>query len=606
MHISKLKIKNFKCYDEIEINFDPDFNLIIGENNSGKSTIFEALRLWQLAFQKFLKDRTNNQNSSFRVFQYYSFTLDEISFLRISDFSNLYKNRGSKNIEIVIEVTDKDKVVSLPIIFSRTSKGQVINFELCKQPNLRSEVSSKLSEVVNKPLGSDFKEIFLFTYVNPIFQLPSNEPHFSKGYIINKLHEAKANEVIRNLLFSISPEKKRIKKEVKNNKLIEIENSIKEILNIDDISFSKRLEEEESFIKIFSKNESLNTDVEINQLGSGTINVLNILSVLAYGDYEKFSLNALLLDEPDSHLHFNHQSRLYKHLKKVSKDTNKQIFIITHNSSLISQFENVLFIKNNQKVINPIPLDDYLEKNLKDIDEVHYNVIKELKEAKTEKDKLLNQLDEIKNINKPLLFTEGPSDMKIIENAFKKLYSINELPFYLVNGFSCSQLKNTFENNETFTKNSAIPQIALFDFDEAYNQWNGLWGKKEIKNYTQDIDNPYKTFSKKHTSYNAFALLLPVPQINNIKKQVVKKDNITFENKSVLSIEHLFCDVEILNEYFKEEIAPGGNNLILFKGDKMQFAEKTIELEKDNFKHFKPLFNKIAEIIDYELPKDNI
>ena len=54
MYISKLTLKKFKCFDEVSINFDPNFNLIIGENNSGKSTIFEAFRLWQIAFNKFL------------------------------------------------------------------------------------------------------------------------------------------------------------------------------------------------------------------------------------------------------------------------------------------------------------------------------------------------------------------------------------------------------------------------------------------------------------------------------------------------------------------------------------------------------------------------
>ncbi|MBB1568623.1 MAG: AAA family ATPase, partial [Capnocytophaga sp.] len=92
MYISKIKIKNFKCFNDVEVEFDPNFNLIIGQNNSGKSTIFDALRLWQLAFQKFLKDRTNNKQSSFYVCQYFSFTIDDISFLRIQDFKNLYKN----------------------------------------------------------------------------------------------------------------------------------------------------------------------------------------------------------------------------------------------------------------------------------------------------------------------------------------------------------------------------------------------------------------------------------------------------------------------------------------------------------------------------------
>lgn len=603
MYISKLKIKNFKCFDEVEINFDPHFNLIIGENNSGKSTIFDALRLWQIAFQKFLKDRTNNQQSSFRVSQYNSFTIDDISFLRIIDFNNLYKNKSLRNFEIIITINISDEVISLPIIFSKTTKGQVLNFELCKQPNQRSIVSQKISESLEIPIGSDFKELFLFTYINPIFLLPNKEPLYSKGYILNKLHESKANEIIRNLLYLISPERKKIKKEIKDDKLLEIENSIKDILQVDTISFSKRLEDEESFIKIFSKNENLNTEVEINQLGSGTINVLNILSVLAYGDYEKFNLNALLLDEPDSHLHFNHQSRLYRHLKNVSQDENKQIFIITHNSSLISQFNNILFIKNGEKIINPIPLEDYLETHLKGIDETHYNVIKELNDAKNEKDKLFFQLEEIKNINKPLLYTEGPSDMLIIENAFKKLFSIEDMPFHLINGFSCTQLKNTFENSNTFAKNSLFPQIALFDFDEAYNQWNGLWGKKE--NYSINISNPYVPFEKKHNLYYGFALLLPVPNIEKIKKQVLKNDTTTFESKSVLTIEHLFYDLESLKHFFCEEDAPGGNSIIKFKNDslKMSFAQKSSEFKKEDFKHFIPLFEKIAEIIKYELPK---
>lgn len=106
MYISKIKIKNFKCFNEIEVEFDPNFNLIIGQNNSGKSTIFDALRLWQLAFQKFLKDRTNNKQSSFYAYQYSSFTIGDIAFLRIQDFRNLYKKTNIKDFEISLTVSN--------------------------------------------------------------------------------------------------------------------------------------------------------------------------------------------------------------------------------------------------------------------------------------------------------------------------------------------------------------------------------------------------------------------------------------------------------------------------------------------------------------------
>ena len=598
MYISKIKIKNFKCFNDIEVEFDPNFNLIIGQNNSGKSTIFDALRLWQLAFQKFLKDRTNNKKSSFYVGQYFSFTIDDISFLRIQDFRNLYKKTYIKDFEISLTVSNGIVETVLPIIFTRTTKDQVINFQLLKSPGLRKDASKKLSEVLNIPLGSDFKETFLFTYINPIFLLPNKEPLFAKGYVLNKLRESKANEILRNLLFSISPERKKIKKDPKNNKLVDIENNLKEILDLDNISFSRRLEDEDSYIRIFSKNEHLNTEVEINQLGSGTINVLNILSVLAYGDYERFKLNALLLDEPDSHLHFNHQSRLYSHLKKVSQDANKQIFIITHNSTLISQFDKVLFLENNKKEINTIPLDEYLENHLKKIDENHYNVMKDLSEAKKETNILNNQLNNLKNMNIPLVYTEGPSDVKILENAFNKLYPKIERPFNLINGSCANHLKNIFENDSTFEKNKQI-QIAIFDFDSAYNQWNGS------KKYILIENNPKKCLTKKHNEKNAFLILLPVPNIKIIQNQVLINETETFRHNSILEIEHLFSNNEKVKDWFYEEKAPGGS-VLLFKGDKykIEFSELTNNFEAKDFEHFIPLFEKICDLIGFtELPQ---
>lgn len=584
MHISKLKIKNFKCFDEVEINFDANFNLIIGENNTGKSTIFDALRLWQLAFQKFLKDRTNNQQSSFYASQFYSFTIDDISFLRISDFKNLFKNNTKKDFEISITISNGVGEVNLPILFLKTTKGQVLNFQLCKQPNQRPSISQKISELFKIPIGSDFKELFLFTYINPIFILPNKEPKYSRGYILNKLHKARANEIIRNLLFVFSPERKRIKKDEKTDKLKHIENSIKHILKIDNITFSKRLEEEESYIKIFCRNEVQNTEVEINQLGSGTINVLNILSVLAYGDYEKFSLNALLLDEPDSHLHFNHQSRLYKYLESVSKDENKQIFIITHNSSLISQFENILFIKKGVSQINPIPLHDYLENELILIDENHYNVMKELSIAKKEKDKLENELNEY---SKPIIYCEGTTDEAIFQKAFYEIYKKDffDKCVKIIGGGGEGEVGNKLKNNK-----SEKCLIGILDNDFA--------GQNQFNKVTKDHGFTIKDNIHCFNSHNHL-LILPIPKF--------RIDSASYFEKKTF-IEYLFTNETLENKL--------GVELTQYRGETFRrFDEKNIEqikhnilknidnLEKPDFIHFIPLFEKISEIIGFELPK---
>jgi predicted ATP-binding protein involved in virulence len=45
MKIDKLEIKNFRCFDDISIEFDPHLNVFVGVNGSGKTAILSALRV---------------------------------------------------------------------------------------------------------------------------------------------------------------------------------------------------------------------------------------------------------------------------------------------------------------------------------------------------------------------------------------------------------------------------------------------------------------------------------------------------------------------------------------------------------------------------------
>lgn len=43
MNIENISLHNFRGYKELKLDFDPKFNLIIGDNGSGKTAILEAL-----------------------------------------------------------------------------------------------------------------------------------------------------------------------------------------------------------------------------------------------------------------------------------------------------------------------------------------------------------------------------------------------------------------------------------------------------------------------------------------------------------------------------------------------------------------------------------
>ncbi|MDE6692119.1 MAG: AAA family ATPase, partial [Muribaculaceae bacterium] len=45
MNIKTLRIKNYRCFENAEMNFHQQFNLIVGINGTGKTAILEALRI---------------------------------------------------------------------------------------------------------------------------------------------------------------------------------------------------------------------------------------------------------------------------------------------------------------------------------------------------------------------------------------------------------------------------------------------------------------------------------------------------------------------------------------------------------------------------------
>ena len=45
MQIERLKLTNFRCYDTLDIDFEPKLTVIVGENGKGKTAIFDALAI---------------------------------------------------------------------------------------------------------------------------------------------------------------------------------------------------------------------------------------------------------------------------------------------------------------------------------------------------------------------------------------------------------------------------------------------------------------------------------------------------------------------------------------------------------------------------------
>lgn len=292
-----------------------------------------------------------------------------------------------------------------------------------------------------------------------------------------------------------------------------------------------------------------------------------------------------LLDEPDSFLHPEWQFDFLKQVFEITEaaaNTNHVLMsshsaatLINHNSHQICIFS----LENNQTQSRMV------NKNYA-INQLSSDMIKY-----SEDEQILSILRTINIERKPIFFTEGSTDPDILKTAWHKLYA-EPMPFIPIYAFNCVYLRPLLQDERILNELHRQPVFGLFDFDEAYNEWNYLkvkWGEIET--------DPYKGISTGDEIKKRYAFLLPVPSIPDVEKLVIQ-DRATkthFAHKSKMGIEHLFYGDPQTHEYFEKELIPGGAEIIVFKERrKTTFAKEIIPMiEPTHFEVFRPMFEFI-------------
>lgn len=341
-------------------------------------------------------------------------------------------------------------------------------------------------------------------------------------------------------------------------------------------------------ISIFHKELGYYTDFD--RLSSGE-KTLIALSILIYKSRKNRIIpRVMLLDEIDSCLHPSMVKRLLDVIQGIFVEKyGLKVILATHSPTTVALSPN-----KSIYVVNKTGEDKIVKQDKsKAID-----ILTEGFAALNEEDADLGIAYNLSKNTLPVVFTEGITDKIIIETAWEKLYPTITKPFYIQDCFDASFLANLFRRgNDTqdgiFVKYSDRPLIALFDFDEqGYNSWNSLNSlfKNSIKS------DPFEGITIGDTTKNNYAILLPVPS-NDISKQVIKDSSSTFENKSSLTIELLFYGVDSLSKYFIKTPVTGGGDIVVFSGNKRDFANDIKNCNKDDFNGFIPLFKQIDSLI---------
>lgn len=334
--IERIKLKNFGRFQDISIGFQKNLNLLIGDNEAGKSTILNAI--------DFVLSGSRSKVENYGV-------------------DNLF------NTEVIKAFLDSDKKYEdLPILFAELYLNDQGNKDLEGKYNSEDLYTHGLALICEprEDLSKEIKDIlsqdddnFPFEYYSITFKTFSGESY--TGYRKFMQHLLLDNTQINNEYATKSYIKKLYSNSVKDSEKNKHQNEYRKhkdtfrdtVLSelndrIDDYSFS---------IKTSSKS-NLETDltiregnIEIDNKGKGRQCFIKTDFALQKNENE---LDVILLEEPENHLsHLN----MKKLIQKINDSENKQLFIATH-SNLISTRLNlkksVLLNSNSQ---SPILLD---------------------------------------------------------------------------------------------------------------------------------------------------------------------------------------------------------------------------------------------------------
>ena len=311
MDITRIQLERFKRISDVIIDLSP-INILVGGNNSGKSSVLEGLHFSVVA------------SVAARLADTKTFTQEALLFCPTKEFANLrhgapYKNQSNFGYLRVYASEEEEELDCIIKIYRGRNEGNV-GCEVSGSANLRQLVSSN-----RRPFS---------VYVPGLSGIPQVEECRTESIVRRGVASGDANLYLRNVLFLIKDK----------GKLQELIDSVKVVFP----SFHLFVEFDSKADLHISVNVSLTgpygrrTPLEL--VGTGVQQALQIFSYVVL-----FQPYLLLLDEPDSHLHPDNQGLLSKALLAITFTTDTKVIISTHSRHLVDALydeSNIVWLKD--------------------------------------------------------------------------------------------------------------------------------------------------------------------------------------------------------------------------------------------------------------------
>ena len=463
--IHKLTLRNFKSIGDQPYVFT-DFDLLVGRNNSGKSTVLQALAIWQFCVDEFHRARRSGSTGI-------QIVLPNFTALPVPEFNLLWKDRtdrfyptenGNKKqkfilIEILVEWRDPDNVARAfgvelryhsPQTIYATPVGGWAAFREC-------EKTSHLPRIA---------------FVPPFSGLEPSEKWLDVAPTRQQVGKGQPGSVLRNLLLRVCPPPPRdaTGKVVKG---YTVPDDWMELAKVVQRWFSVELLPPQ-----YDSAKDVHIGVEYRQNGktydlisggSGFHQTMTLLAFL-YG----YQPTTILLDEPDAHLHVNLQREILGYFKKKSAEKGVQFLIATH----AEEFARGVDAQQILSLLNQVPT------------RIQSTPVVLRAMACVSNEEITRLLG-----SPYILYLEGESDERIIrawaEHCGAQL-AMDKLCFKVMWGSNKKEMKRLSDEHFDALKHivPGVRRLMLFDYDSEDDAFHPPtdsplveWRRKNIENY---------------------------------------------------------------------------------------------------------------------------
>jgi len=471
--ITQLTLRNFKSVGEQVYKFT-DFDLLVGRNNSGKSTVLQSLAIWQFCMDEFHRAKRSGSTGI-------QIVLPNFTALPVPEFNLLWKDRTDRAYPKDETGAKKQKFILIEILLEWSAPGGITQ---AFGVELRYHSPQTMYAI---PAGGwtafrdceEHGKLPRIAYVPPFSGLEPAEKWLDKAPIRQQVGKGQPGSVLRNLLLQVwrppaedededVPESsKRKKHPLGSPDWTELANVVKRWFSVDLIP-PQYDSARDVYIGVEYKQNGKTYDLISG--GSGFHQTMTLLAFL-YG----YQPTTILLDEPDAHLHVNLQRELLDYFKKKSAEKGVQFLIATHAEEFVKGVDAKQIVSLLKQVPTRIESTPAVLRAMSDV----------------------SNEDIARLVGAPyMVYVEGESDERILRGWAEQcgaLPVMDKLCFKVMGGGNKQEMKSQAKAHFTALSQvvHGVKRLMLFDHDgsdKAFSQEDinpvlVEWKRKNIENY---------------------------------------------------------------------------------------------------------------------------